>query len=331
MGNSWFMKIFFVEDLIVAGAFLVDLLMGDPKRYHPIRAIGKLIEKTEKFLRNRNLNNRFGGFLLFLFVTVFVFLLSILFVYFLNIFGSISWVTFLFSCIALVLVGSLFIALRGLIEEAKKVDKLLDESNLTQARVSLKSLVGRDTENLSPEKIRVAVIESLAENLSDGVIAPLFYFFIGGFPLLVLYKTVNTLDSMVGYKNERYIKFGWFSAKMDDVFNYIPARITGFLIVLSSLILFGFSYAKRSLKIMLRDGKNHSSPNSGIPEAAISGAVGVRLGGPNYYGGVLVEKPYIGDDFESVQSRHIKSSIKIVILSSFIFVFLSIMIRGIFL
>ncbi|MEN2994743.1 MAG: adenosylcobinamide-phosphate synthase CbiB [Thermodesulfovibrio sp.] len=325
------MNIFFVEDLIIVGAFLVDLLVGDPKKYHPIRVIGKLIEKTEEFLRNRDLNNRFGGFLLFLFVTVSVFLLSILFVYFLNIFGSISWVTFLFSCIALVTVGSLFIALKGLIEEAKKVDKLLNESNLTQARVSLKSLVGRDTENLSPEKIRVAVIESLAENLSDGVIAPLFYFFIGGFPFLVLYKTVNTLDSMVGYKNERYIKFGWFSAKMDDIFNYIPARITGFLIVLSSLILFGFSYAKRSFKIMLRDGKNHSSPNSGIPEAAISGAVGVRLGGPNYYEGVLVEKPYIGDEFERVHSRHIKSAIKIVILSSFIFVFLSIIIRGIFL
>ncbi|GLI53736.1 adenosylcobinamide-phosphate synthase CbiB [Thermodesulfovibrio yellowstonii] len=321
------MKILFVDSWIILSAFLIDFLIGDPKKYHPVKTIGKLIEKTEKFLRQRNLNGRFGGFLLFLFVTVSVFLFSIIFVYFLNKLSSLSELTWLFSYILLAVSGSLFIALRGLIKEANKINILLDEGSLEQARISLKALVGRDTENLTQEKIRIAIIESLAENLSDGVIAPLFYFFIGGLPLMILYKTVNTLDSMVGYKNERYINFGWFSAKMDDIFNYIPARITGLLIVLSSFIMLGFSSGKRALKIILRDGKNHSSPNSGIPEAAMSGAVGIRIGGPNYYGGIIFKKPYIGDDLETVKSIHVYFCIKIVTLSSFIFVLLSSLIR----
>jgi len=327
MGNSWTMKILFVDSWIIVSAFLIDFLIGDPKKYHPVKTIGKLIEKTENFLRKRKLNGRFGGFLLFLFVAVSVFLFSVIFVYFLNKLSSLSEITWLFSCILLAVAGSLFIALRGLIEEAKRINRLLDEGSLEQARISLKALVGRDTDNLSADKIRIAIIESLAENLSDGVIAPLFYFLIGGFPFLLLYKTVNTLDSMVGYKNEIYRKFGWFSAKMDDIFNYIPARITGLLIVLIAFIMLGFSAGKRALKIMLRDGKNHSSPNSGIPEAAMSGAVGVRIGGPNYYGSVLFKKPYIGDDLEIVKSNHVHLCIKIVILSSFIFVLLSIIIR----
>ncbi len=321
------MKILFVESWIIFSAFFIDFLIGDPQKYHPVRTIGKLIEKTEAFLRRRKLNGRFGGFLLFLFVTSCVFLFSIMFIYCLNKLSSLSKITWLFSCIILAVSGSLFIALRGLIDEAKRIDKLLNDGSLSQARILLKALVGRDTAHLSPEKIRIAVIESLSENLSDGVIAPLFYFFVGGFPFLVLYKTVNTLDSMIGYKNEKYINFGWFSAKMDDIFNYVPARITGMLIVLGSLMVAGFQCAKRSLKIMLRDGKNHSSPNSGIPEAAMAGALGVKIGGTNYYEGVPIKKPYIGDELEAVESKHIHICIKIVILSSFIFVLLSIIIR----
>ena len=326
MENSWSMKIFYVESWIITLAFLIDFLLGDPKRYHPVIAIGKLIEKTELFLRNIKLNGRFGSFLLFISVTAVVFLFSILFVYFIENLNRLSW---FFSGIVLAVAGSLFIALRGLIEEAQKINKLLEEGDLIQARISLKALVGRDTENLTPEKIRIAVIESLSENLSDGVIAPLFYFIVGGFPFLVLYKTVNTLDSMVGYKNKRYINFGWFSAKMDDFFNYVPARITGILIVLSSFILLGFSAGKNSFKIMLRDGRKHSSPNSAMPEAAMSGAIGVKMGGPNYYGGILVEKPFIGDDLNCVSSELVKLSIKIVILSSLLFILTSIIVRSI--
>ena len=140
---------------------------------------------------------------------------------------------------------------------------------------------------------------------------------------------VNTLDSMVGYLNERYKDFGWFSARMDDVLNFIPARITGLMIVVSTLFLFGLKSAKKAFKIMLRDGRKHSSPNSGIPEAAIAGALGVRLGGPNYYHGKLVEKPYIGEEENEFRKDAIRSAQKIVVLSGILFLILSLSIRSI--
>jgi adenosylcobinamide-phosphate synthase len=145
------------------------------------------------------------------------------------------------------------------------------------------------------------VVETLAENLSDGVIAPVFYYVIGGLPLAMAYKAINTLDSMVGYKNATYINFGWASARLDDIANYIPARLTGLLIVLSVFVAMLFKKgasardaASRSFETMRRDGRNHTSPNSGVPEAAMAGALGIRMGGPSTYGGILVEKPYIG-------------------------------------
>jgi adenosylcobinamide-phosphate synthase len=158
-----------------------------------------------------------------------------------------------------------------------------------------------------------ATVETLAENLSDGVIAPVFYLVLGGLPLAIAYKAINTLDSMVGYKNEKYIRFGWASAKLDDAVNYIPARISGLLIVIAAGIIgiwdsglgIGKEKAKHqhlnpdprlSLKIMLRDGSKHTSPNSGMPEAAVAGALGIRLGGPSTYGGMMSEKPFIGDE-----------------------------------
>jgi len=323
------MKVFYVEGWVIFGAFLVDWIFGDPKKYHPISAIGKMIERIELFLRNLNLNGKFGGFLLFLTVVLVVFLSSVIFIWILEELARLSWIALFFSSLVLVVVSSLFIALRGLVEMAKKIDKLLEEGNLLRARISLKALVGRDTENLTPEKIKIAIIESLSENLSDGVIAPLFYFILGGFPFLVLYKTVNTLDSMVGYRNEKYINFGWFSAKMDDLFNYIPARISGLMIVISSLILLGIWSAKNSLRIMLRDGRKHISPNSGIPEASMAGALGIRLGGLNYYGGVLVDKPYIGEDLV-YRENLVELAQKIVMLSSFLFVFIGLILRSVF-
>lgn len=317
------MKLFFVESWIVGAAFLTDFIFGDPERFHPVRWIGRVIEKTENFLRKTIPYEKLAGILLFFIVSGITFFFSLVFVYFVY---KIPFT--LLSHLIIVFTGSLFIALRGLIKEAEKIDKFLKNGDLFSARASLCSLVGRDRDRLSTEKIRIAVVESLAENLSDAVIAPIFYFVVGGFPFLVLYKTVNTLDSMVGYKNKKYINFGWFSAKMDDIFNYIPARISGLMIVLSSLILFGFSSAKNSLKIMIRDGRKHPSPNSGIPEAAIAGALGIRLGGPNYYGGVLVEKPYIGEDLNSGENI-IELSKKIISLSSILFVTLAITIRSI--
>ena len=168
-------------------------------------------------------------------------------------------------------------------------------------------IVGRDTDDLGEEAVLRACIETVAENLSDGFVAPLFYLAIGGLPLAIGYKAVNTLDSMVGYKNQRYLKFGWAAARLDDIANYIPARITGFSIAAGALVYFlilppskaRFSHAttaaRKALAMMLRDGRNHTSPNSGVPEAAMAGALGVRLGGPATYEGSMVVKPYIGD------------------------------------
>jgi adenosylcobinamide-phosphate synthase len=327
MGNCRSMKLFYVDSLAIALAFLLDLVIGDPKKYHPISGIGKLTQKTENFLRGRHLDGKLGGLLLFLIVCSITLFLSIFFIKLLSLLSAVSKSFYFLSLVILIIVSSLFLALKGLILTSSTIDRLINENKLYEARNALKALVGRDTENLTPKQIRIAVVESLSENLSDAVIAPLFYFLIGGFPFLVLYKTVNTLDSMVGYKNEKYKDFGWFSARMDDVFNFIPARITGLMIVLATLFIFGAKKAKDSFRIMLRDGRKHLSPNSGIPEAAMAGALGIRLGGPNYYHGILVEKPYIGEE-KDFRDDVIKLAQKVVVLSSFLFLIIALGVRS---
>ncbi|WP_038056606.1 adenosylcobinamide-phosphate synthase CbiB [Thermodesulfobacterium hydrogeniphilum] len=332
------MKVFYVNWWGVAGSLVGDLIIGDPKRFHPVCAIGKLIELTEKFLRtlinlgiklgfSKAFLEKIGGVFLALVVYSATFSVSLVFICFLIKLCSFSFYGKIFSEIILILVASLFIALKGLIKAGKEVEDLVLISDLNSARDKLKALVGRDTERLSEKEIRIAIIESLGENLNDGIIAPLFYFIVGGFPFLVLYKTVNTLDSMVGYKNEKYLNFGWFSAKIDDLFNFLPARLAGISIILASAMLLGLKNAKRAFKIMLRDGRKHLSPNSGIPEAAIAGALGIRIGGPNYYEGVLVEKPYIGESISEVNHLKVLLAQKIVLLSSFIFTIFSLLLR----
>ncbi|NCO68147.1 MAG: cobalamin biosynthesis protein CobD, partial [Nitrospirae bacterium] len=179
-----------------------------------------------------------------------------------------------------------------------KVLKEIRAKDIIEARKKLSCIVGRDTQNLSEDGVVKAAAESIAENTNDGIIAPLFYLILGGPVLAITYKAINTLDSMVGYKNDRYIHFGWFSARVDDVANFIPARIAGMLIVISSFLL--RKNFKDSLKTMLRDSKKHSSPNSGISEAAMAGALGIRLGGGAFYQGKFVEKQYIGNDIKKV-------------------------------
>jgi adenosylcobinamide-phosphate synthase len=208
MGNCRSMKLFYVDSLTITLAFLLDLVIGDPKKYHPISGIGKLIQKTENLLRSIHIDGKLGGMLLFLFVCSIILFLSILFIKLLSLVSTLSKSFYFLSLAILNVVSSLFLALKGLILTSLTIDRLINENKLYEARIALKALVGRDTENLTPKQIRIAVVESLSENLSDAVIAPLFYFLIGGFPFLVLYKTVNTLDSMVGYKNERYKDFG---------------------------------------------------------------------------------------------------------------------------
>ncbi len=198
--------------------------------------------------------------------------------------------------------ASTSLALRSLLTAAKGVIDAVKEKDLGAARQRLSMIVGRDTQELEEEAILRATIETVAENLSDGFVAPLLYLAVGGLPLAIAYKAVNTLDSMVGYKNERYLRFGWAAARLDDAANYVPARITGFILAPAAFCRFltdgpaaAFRAARGALAAMRRDGRKHTSPNSGIPEAAMAGALGVRLGGPSTYGGMLVKKPFIGD------------------------------------
>ena len=274
--------------------FLLDLIIGDPQNpIHPIRIIGSLCKATEKFFRKvLKKSLKIAGLLTWITVVLIVFLFN----YFLlkgayainNVLGVILSSIMIYFCIST----------KALKVEGLKVVKYVIQDDIEGARKQLSYIVGRDTKNLDKEAILKAVVETVAENMSDGVIAPLFYVGIGGAPLAFLYKAVNTMDSMFGYKNDKYIEFGYFPAKLDDVFNYIPARLSGYFIFMASFSL-GLDY-KNSFKIYKRDKNNHSSPNSAHPEAAVAGALNIQLGGANYYFGKLVEKPTIGDCKEKV-------------------------------
>jgi adenosylcobinamide-phosphate synthase len=179
------------------------------------------------------------------------------------------------------------------------VEKVLSNEGLEAGRKRLSWIVGRDTSQLNTTQIRTAVLETLAENLSDGVVAPLFYYAIGGLPLMFAYKMVNTLDSMIGYKSERYRQFGCFAARTDDVFNFIPARVTALLMLL-------VTFRWNVLPFVLKYGPKHASPNSGYPESAMAGILKCRFGGPNVYHGVLVEKPFIGTNQREITAKDIR-------------------------
>lgn len=285
------------------GAFVLDLAIGDPRWLpHPVRMIGKGCEATERLLRVRlgGGHERAAGVLLVCAVVLPA--AAIAFVAGLLLLSFSGRPAAFVGTLAFVYLVSTTLALRGLIGSARHVISAVRERKLQVARQRLAMIVGRDTDNLGEEAILRATIETLAENLSDGFVAPLLYLVVGGLPLAIAYKAVNTLDSMVGYKNARYIRFGWAAARLDDAANYIPARITGLILAPAAFCcaLAGgapgaLSAARRSFAIMRRDGRKHTSPNSGIPESAMAGALGVRLGGPSTYGGVMVEKPYIGD------------------------------------
>lgn len=260
--------------------FILDILLGDPRWLpHPIRWFGKWISWWEKKMNSGKSQFAAGAFLVVissicLFISLFI----------IELFLSDYDIAKLFFESIMVFYG---LANRSLIGESYRVERELINGDLLKARQQLNFIVGRDTHELNENQIRTATLETLSENLSDGVIAPLFYYAIGGIPLMFVYKLVNTFDSMIGYKNERYIKFGKFAAKLDDVMNFIPARLTAVLMTIVSFSWRGFYF-------IFKYGRNHSSPNAGYPEAALSGILNSRFGGPNYYSGKLIEKPYIG-------------------------------------
>ena len=277
-------------------ALLMDLAFGEPgwlsSTIHPVRIIGKAIELLELLLRGTFLpkalrpSPRIAGVLLCLLVAGGSYLATMFLAN--HLYPRFHWMGTLVIAFLLYTV----ISLRGLVSAAGKVAGMVSSGDIDAARQQLKSLVGRDTANLDEGGILRAAVESLAENASDGVLAPVFYYLLGGLPMAVAYKAINTMDSMVGYKNERYILFGWAAARFDDVVNFVPARLTGLFICLASA--FTGRGVVRPLHTMFRDGRKHPSPNSGVPMAAMAGALGVTLGGPASYDGALVEKPFIG-------------------------------------
>ena len=204
----------------------------------------------------------------------------------------------------------------------------LKYGTLAEARHAVSWIVGRDTQNLDAEGVTKAAIETVAENSSDGVIAPLFYMAVGGVPLMFFYKAVNTMDSMIGYKNERYLYFGRFAAKLDDVVNYIPARLSGLLMVIASFLC-GLD-GKNAFRIFLRDRRKHDSPNSAQTEAAMAGALGVQLAGNAFYFGKLYEKPYIGDPLRPIEAEDIVRANRLLYRTGYLALFLVIAILLIF-
>lgn len=290
--------------------FILDLIIGDPQNpLHPVRIIGAFGNKIEGITRRVFKNNlKVAGLFTWIIVVGVTFLVNFLIVMGLfkinPILGVLGQGILLYFCISS----------KGLKVEGLKVIKILESGDIEGARKQLSYIVGRDTASLDEKAIIRAVIETVAENMSDGIIAPLFFASIGGAPLAMAYKAVNTCDSMFGYKNDKYISFGFVSAKMDDLFNFIPARLTGYFVVMASFIL-GLDY-KNSYKIYKRDRYNHTSPNSAHPEAAVAGAIGVRLGGANYYFGKLVEKPTIGDKVKEIEIADLYKTNKILLTVS---------------
>jgi len=295
-------------------AYVLDLIFGDPQNIiHPVQVIGKMISSGEKFLlgENSSLSRKYKFFAgMILNITVISLTYGITYLI-----RRTSENSIIFTVAEIYLMYTIF-SINSLAREGNRVYNILKEGNIERARKDLSYLVSRDTGTMDEKMIIRSTMETISENTVDGIVAPMMYMFLGGLPLSMTYKAINTFDSMVGYKNEKYMDFGKFSAKLDDVANFIPARITGILIVIASMIL-GYDY-KNSLKIFIRDRKNHSSPNSGHAEAGVAGALGVQFGGRVSYFGKEVDKPVIGDKIKDFELEDIKKNIKIMYVASFL-------------
>ncbi len=299
-------------------SYFADLLFGDPQGFpHPVRFIGRLIIFLEKLLRKKRKRLSKGivklqGILLTVLVIAISSFCSFIFIFLM---GKINQYL---GYAAWIFIGYTALSVKDLHVKVNYILKGLRKGDLPEARKQLSFIVGRDTENLGKEDIVRAVIECVSESTCDGIIAPLFYMILGGPVLAIAYKSINTLDSMVGYKNKVYKDFGWFSAKLDDIANYIPARITGILISVSAA--FFCKNTIKAFRTMNKDGRKHPSPNSGISEAAMAGAIGVRLGGESSYQGVLFEKPYIGESLTDITVERVAEALKISFTASVIMV-----------
>lgn len=290
-----------MESLIVKlyallAGFVLDAVFGDPKSLpHPIVGFGKTISYFEKRL-NKGTHRVIKGGLMTLTLVTSTFLITH---FTLEYFNNFSYIIPLYISILITFFSLSALTLRNEVKLVFEACSLSTE----KGRKQLSRIVGRDTNNLSPQQIRVAALETLSENLSDGVIAPLFWFALLGAPGMITYKMINTLDSMIGYKNERYLLFGRIAAKLDDAANYIPARLTAIIMLL-------VTKNQHKLKLVFKNGKNHASPNSGYPEAALAEILNCRFGGPNFYFGAKVEKPYIGQNEKIIDNNDLRIALK---------------------
>jgi adenosylcobinamide-phosphate synthase len=296
----------------IALALLLDVLIGDPRWLpHPVRAIGSLIAFLDQRL-NQGRYRRAKGIVAAVAVTGIVYGLSFFAVYISyslsSLFGVIVEAVLIFTAIAA----------KSLQEAAWNVLIPLEQGDMEKARRELSMIVGRDTENLGESEIVRACVETVAENTSDGITAPLFYAFIGGAPLALFYRAVNTCDSMLGYKNNTYREFGWASARLDDVVNYVPARLTAVVMVL----VHGGRRMRHCFRVLFRDARKHPSPNSGWPEAAMAALLGVQLGGTNTYKGIVSPRPTIGDPLVPLKKDHIRQAVRIMLATVLLFAIL---------
>ncbi|KGR91235.1 cobalamin biosynthesis protein CobD [Ureibacillus massiliensis 4400831 = CIP 108448 = CCUG 49529] len=299
---------------------ILDLIIGDPPKWpHPIRWVGNLITFLTKRL-NRGSARFLKGAIVSIIVVGSVTIMTMTIVY-------IAYRTHLYIGIAVeVLLIAIGLAQKSLKQAAMVVYDALEKNDIVEARTKLSWIVGRDTSNLDEPEIVRGVVETVSENTSDGITAPLFYAILFGAPGLWAYKAINTLDSMVGYKNEKYIQFGKFSARLDDVANFIPSRITGFIILLFTKNHTNLRFNKR-FKLWLTDAKKHPSPNSGYLEAATAYQLGIRLGGYNSYHGITSFRAYMGEPLASLNRTQIKKAIRQMYIASILF---TIIIGGVF-
>ena len=296
--------------------FLLDLIVGDPYCLpHPIRLIGNFISKLELWLlkeeRDEKRELRQGGWMALIVTgsTLLVSGLILCLAYRIHVYAGV---------VAEIIMTYYILATKCLKVESMKVYDRLKESDLEGARKAVSMIVGRDTAGLNEEGVAKAAVETVAENTSDGVIAPMIYTAIGGPVLGFTYKAINTMDSMVGYKNDKYLYFGRAAAKLDDIVNYIPSRISAYFMIVASAVGGKDYSAKRAFCIYRRDNRNHASPNSAQTEAVCAGALGIRLAGDASYFGEIVKKPYIGDAVRSVEYEDIRRANKLLYLTAWI-------------
>ncbi|HAU8266386.1 TPA: cobalamin biosynthesis protein [Kluyvera intermedia] len=293
-------------------AWLLDRWLGDPPHWpHPVRWIGALITLTQRAVRrvcHSDTALRVGGGVMWLVVVGATWGVA---------YGVLTLAEsihpWLGWCVEVWMIYTL-LAARCLADAAREVEHALRHGSLDESREKLSWIVGRDTSQLQPPQITRAVVETVAENTVDGVIAPLFFLLLGGAPLAMAYKAVNTLDSMVGYKHEKYRDIGMVTARMDDVANFLPARLSWLLLSIAAWLC--RLNPARAFRIGWRDRRNHSSPNCAWPEATVAGALGVRLGGPNDYFGQRVEKPWIGDETRAISVDDISQTIRLMWVAS---------------